>query len=89
MDNRITQIALHYGWEHQKKKALEEMGELICALARDDMENTIEELADVLNMIEQLIVMVGPEKVALWKNFKLERQMEKIRDEEKTQSELC
>lgn len=54
----------HYGREHQKKKAIEEMGELITALAREQdgratPKDVITEIADVHLMIRQLMVIYG------------------------------
>lgn len=56
----------HYGAEHQKKKAIEEMGELITALSREQdgratTEKVITEIADVHLMIRQLMVIYGIE----------------------------
>ena len=54
----------HYGAEHQKKKAVEEMGELITELEREQdgrttPEKVISEIADVLLMIRQLMIIYG------------------------------
>ena len=54
----------HYGPEHQKKKAVEEMGELITELEREQdgrttPEKVISEIADVLLMIRQLMIIYG------------------------------
>lgn len=54
----------HYGPEHQKRKAVEEMGELITALSREQdgratPEQVITEIADVHLMIRQLMVIYG------------------------------
>lgn len=54
----------HYGPEHQKKKAIEEMGELITVLAREQdgratPEQVITEIADVHLMIRQLMLIYG------------------------------
>ena len=45
-------IADHYGKEHQTIKAMEELAELIQALAKGDIENIKEEIADVRVKIE-------------------------------------
>lgn len=57
----------HYGKEHQKKKAVEEMGELITALSREQdgratPADVITEIADVQLMIRQLMIIYGVEK---------------------------
>jgi len=54
----------HYGAEHQKKKAIEEMGELITELEREQDGRTtpkkvITEIADVHLMIRQLMIIYG------------------------------
>lgn len=56
----------HYGPEHQKRKAVEEMGELITALSREQdgratPEQVITEIADVHLMVRQLMVIYGIE----------------------------
>ena len=56
----------HYGAEHQKRKAIEEMGELITALSREQdgratPEQVIMEIADVHLMIRQLMCIYGLE----------------------------
>lgn len=57
----------HYGKEHQKKKAIEEMGELITALSREQdgratEHDVITEIADVSIMMCQLMEIYGDEK---------------------------
>ena len=54
----------HYGPEHQKRKAIEEMGELITELEREQdgrttPEKVITEIADVHLMIRQLMIIYG------------------------------
>lgn len=54
----------HYGPEHQKRKAIEEMGELLTALAREqdaraNTEQVITEIADVIIMMRQLSIIYG------------------------------
>lgn len=54
----------HYGPEHQKRKAIEEMGELITELEREQdgrttPEKVITEIADVLLTVRQLMVIYG------------------------------
>lgn len=68
----------HYGVEHQKGKALEEMGELISELAREQdrrtsIERIREELADVMILCEQLRMIYGGQEVDGWIDLKLER----------------
>ena len=50
----------HYGIWPQRDKAVEELSELIRALARcDDRENIAEEMADVRIMLDQLEIIFG------------------------------
>lgn len=80
----IWKIIAHYGYTHQKEKAIEELGELQQALARDlqgngDRANIAEEIADVLIMLSQLELIYGlaPE-VNLAVRDKLGRTVERI-----------
>lgn len=50
----------HYGAAEQRDKAIEEMGELIRALARmNDKANIAEEIADVRIMLDQMEMIFG------------------------------
>lgn len=58
----------HFKPEHQKKKAIEEMGELITELSREQDGRTtpkkvITEIADVLVTVRQLAIIYGMEAV--------------------------
>lgn len=60
----LWKIIAHYGYAHQKEKAVEELGELQQALARDlqgegDRTNIAEEMADVYIMLAQLQLIYG------------------------------
>lgn len=57
----IRNIAKHFGLEMQKGKTVEECNELIQAIKNEDFENTIEEIADVWIMLQQLIYLYGIE----------------------------
>ena len=46
-----------FGKEHQKNKAIEELAELVVALAKNDKTNIVEETADVLFMILQIQIV--------------------------------
>ena len=51
----LEKAIAHYGKGPQRDKAIEELSELIRALARcDDYENLAEEMADVRIMLDQL-----------------------------------
>lgn len=80
----------HYGAEHQKKKAIEEMGELITAMSREQdgratPEEVITEIADVQIMVRQLALIYGPDKVAKEIERK-ERRLIRRMDKENKQS---
>jgi NTP pyrophosphatase (non-canonical NTP hydrolase) len=84
-ESRICLRAIdHWGVEHQKGKAVEEMGELIVELAREqdvrsDRDRVREELADVIVMCEQLRIIYGYEDVGKWITKKLQRLWERMR----------
>ena len=79
MDNvreKILRAAIdRYGRGTQRDKAIEELSELIRALARaDDAENVAEEMADVRIMLDQLEIIFGNgQKVARYEVMKLRR----------------
>ena len=68
MDNEtaldLWQIIAHYGYRNQKEKAVEELGELQRALARDlqgkqERKTIAEEMADCYIMLAQLQLIYG------------------------------
>ncbi len=87
---QLWRIIAHFGgYAHQKEKAIEELSELQQALARDlqgegDRANIIEEIADALVMIAQLVLLYGThrdvERVAA---DKLLRTLARIEKEQK------
>ena len=90
MENKIKQIALHYG-DKQIEKTIEELGELIVALSKfsqkicqENQANVIEEIADVEIMTAQLkYLFCWDMKVDAIKNQKLNRQLERMAGEGK------
>ena len=70
----------HYGSDLQQLKAIEELSELIRALARaDDPDNIAEEMADVRIMLDQLEIMLGNhDEVREWEYEKLMRLSERL-----------
>jgi len=64
-----------YGPGAQQMKAIEELGELIRAIARaDDPDNIAEEMADVEIMLAQLRIILGNDAdIERWKVKKLQR----------------
>lgn len=82
----------HYGAEHQKKKAIEEMGELITAISREQdgratTEQVITEIADVQIMMHQLALIYGIDAVAKEIDRKQRRLLRRMDKERKTQKE--
>lgn len=70
-DERVKAIADHYGFEHQCKRAVEELAELIVALKHIEKfdDNIVDyylnlgtELADAKIMIDQLIYLFNKDK---------------------------
>ena len=90
-NEKIKQIAYHYGMVHQSKKAIEEMSELIKALCKLDenpaldsrnvqyMNDVVEEIADVCVMMEQLKIFYGHQAIEERIDYKIDRQIERIR----------
>ena len=82
----------HYGAEHQKKKAIEEMGELITAISREQdgratTEQVITEIADVQIMMRQLALIYGIDAVANEIDRKQRRLLRRMDKELKTKKE--
>lgn len=92
-DNRtcveLWQIIAHYGYAHQKGKAIEELTELAKALSRDlqgdgDRANITEEMADCYIMLEQMELIYGNHPEVVRAMFdKLDRTLTKIQEERK------
>ena len=94
-DRQITKcykIAQHYGKGKQKIQAAQELNELQALLLRrpdqirnndEFIDNMIDEIADVEIMIEQLrqLYEIGQNEIYERINFKLNRQIERIREE--------
>ena len=81
MDAENLKIFRHYGETNQRKKLKEELNELIEAVDDND-EHMKEEIADVLNVIDQFIMAKGwGEDIYRIKFEKVERQKERIKNE--------
>lgn len=89
-DLRIEQIAAHYGFTSQADMLCEEAAEFMVALSKlrrgkaDAYENIKEEVADVLIMARQLRYLLGYEEIDRTISEKLNRQMQRIANEEQT-----
>jgi len=71
----------HWGVEHQKRKAMEELGELLVELSKEQDGRTNAdlirgELADVIIMCEQLRLIYGGKETDAW----IDRKLERLRD---------
>lgn len=81
MDSENLKIFHHYGETNQRKKLKEELNELIEAVDDND-EHFKEEIADVLNVIDQFIMAKGwGVDIYRIKFEKVERQKERIKNE--------
>lgn len=98
-NKQLREIADYYGMELQTEKLIEECAELCAAAARLSQSNTLclcdtkrldalydnffEEMADVLNVIEQLVYLCEAEDtVNRIQQEKIERTLRKIRAEQ-------
>lgn len=82
IDYRIRFILNIYGEEAQAKKVIEELAELQRAIAREDVENIHEEIADVIIMLEQLMAFeaIDTKKIDEIIESKIERELKRIAD---------
>ena len=84
---RIVEIADHYGIEKQLHQLAEECSELAVEASHSARKGVtvkiIEEMADVLLMIEQVVYLSGIaiEDIDECIRFKIDRQMKRIREE--------
>lgn len=89
-DLRIEQIAAHYGFTSQADMLCEESAEYMVALNKlrrgksEAYENIKEEVADVLIVARQLRYLLGYEDIDRIISQKLDRQMQRIANEEQT-----
>lgn len=86
---KLEEILRHYSTEAQIVKSIEELAELQAELARllikqGDVKKTTSEIADVLIMVNQLTIIldITPEDLENWIKFKIDRQLERIREQE-------
>lgn len=92
MDDRLKTIADHYGLDSQLNILQEELAELIQAVSkfrRERSNHIIEEIADVLLMLDQIVYLLNKEFnvcdvyefVSLWYEKKIRRQLDRIDEE--------
>lgn len=78
------EIIKHYGYKHQLYKLVEELRELeeVIIYHTDDEEHLKEEMADVINLIEQITDFRGwNADVYGIKHFKIDRQLKRMESE--------
>ena len=87
MDKDLRNIAEHYGLRCQMRQLIEEMAELtqvICKAERYDLdtvrEHLVEEVADVEVVLEQVIYLLGDDRIEQIRAEKIERQKRRIED---------
>ena len=86
-DDRIKKIADYYGIKRQLHQLAEECSELAVEASHSARKGTtvkiIEEMADVLIMIEQVIYLAEIDMCDIEDciNYKLDRQLERIKEE--------
>ena len=85
MNADIRRIAAYYGGNHQRRKTIEELAELIQALAKyspnQPLIDIIEEIADVEIMLEQLkfLLMIPDEVIGTAKRYKISRTLKEMK----------
>ena len=89
-EEKVKRIADHYGWNNQLRQLAEECSELsVEALhyirERGETERISEEIVDVLIMIQQITYLLrnDTEKLEKYADFKLDRQLDRIKREQK------
>lgn len=93
MEDKIIQIADHYGFTSQANMLTEEAAEFTVALNKlrrgntDYYDQIKEEVADVLVIAYQLRHLLGAETIDKIIEEKVERQLGRIREEEETKDE--
>lgn len=87
MDKDLRNIAEHYGLRIQMRQLIEEMAELtqvICKAERYDLdtvrEHLVEEVADVQVVLEQVIYLLGDNRIEQIRAEKIARQKRRIED---------
>ena len=88
-EEKVKRIADHYGLMIQLRQLAEECSELSVeslhyTRERGATERISEEMVDVLIMIQQIIYLLGDnvEKLGQYADFKLDRQLSRIRREQ-------
>jgi NTP pyrophosphatase (non-canonical NTP hydrolase) len=82
-NDELHEIIDHYGKDHQLDKLEEEIAELWLAIRSTDKNAITEELADVLVMLGQVIIMrdLDPDSIEKMMGFKIVRTINRMRCE--------
>jgi NTP pyrophosphatase (non-canonical NTP hydrolase) len=73
----------HYGEEKQKIQLIQELSELVVALTKNDLENILEEMADVQIMLDQFCQKKEyGDRVTKIQHDKINRQLDRINADE-------
>ena len=87
-EEKVKEIAEHYGIKNQLRQLAEECSELSVESSHSARKGTtvkiIEEMADVMIMIEQVIYLAKIDKCDIEDciNYKINRQLKRIEEEE-------
>ena len=87
-EEKVKEIAEHYGLKNQLRQLAEECSELSVESSHSARYGTtvkiIEEMADVMIMIEQVIYLAKIDKCDIEDciNYKINRQLKRIEEEE-------
>jgi NTP pyrophosphatase (non-canonical NTP hydrolase) len=87
----LQKIIDHYGMRNQQLKCIEEMSELTKELAKEligkgDEQRIIEEIADVLITVNQVMMMHSPELVRKMISTKLYRTLFRMEQEDEKEN---
>lgn len=88
MDEKLKQLAKYYGFTNQADMLVEESAEFTVARNKlrrgntDAIKQMEEELADVLVVALQLRHIIGEEHIDSIMNEKIDRQLERMKEEE-------
>ena len=82
MKDKLLTIFNTYGKSQQASKLLEEVGEFIETIMNEDKENMVQEIADVLNMVEQFMYYydIDIRDVIEIKHQKIDRTISRIEE---------
>ena len=87
-EEKVKEIAEHYGLKNQLRQLAEECSELSVESSHSARHGTtvkiIEEMADVMIMIEQIVYLAKIDKCDIEDciNYKINRQLKRIEEEE-------